>query len=93
MDFENIENRIRSVFNNGNFGLSDKIKRKIIIYLLKKYTELTIKEIGEEFNVSGSAISIAIKRFNKELDLNFKLSEILNKIEKKLSVNVENRHL
>ncbi|MGM0609172.1 MAG: transposase [Candidatus Muiribacteriota bacterium] len=82
--YENKENKIRNIFRQKKYDipeLSTGIKRKIIMLLLKKYTDLTLKEIGKEFEITDSAVSVSIKRFKKEMESNLKLNEIMTTIE------------
>ena len=76
--------KIKNVFTDNYSELTNSYKRKIIIYLLKKYTEMTLKEIGKEFEISVSAVSIGVKRFKKELLLKPKIAELVKEIELKL---------
>jgi len=57
----NVEESIIFKKSKGN------IYRKLTLYLLKKYTPLSLKEIGELFNMDYSAVSQTAKRFEKEM--------------------------
>jgi predicted DNA-binding protein YlxM (UPF0122 family) len=46
------------------------IYRKLTLYFLKKYSALSLKQIGELFNMDYVAISQAAKRFENEMKKN-----------------------
>jgi putative transposase len=64
--------------------LSNKQKRKILIYLLRNKTTMSLKELGEEFGAKQSAIHMAVKRFENELEKNNELKEKIEKIKRKV---------
>lgn len=70
----------KQLINNRN-----RRQRKIAIYLLKKHTGATNKEIGEIFDgLSYSAISRSNERFQTHLQKDRKLKKEINEIESKL---------
>ena len=60
------------------------IYRKLALYLLKKYTPLSLKEIGELFSMDYSAVSQAVKRFEKEIRKDRMTQEMVEKTTKEL---------
>ncbi|NIA22926.1 MAG: chromosomal replication initiator DnaA [Proteobacteria bacterium] len=62
----------------------NNIYRNLAQYLLRKYTQLTLKEIGDMFDVNYTAISVSIKRFKQRIDNNKEISEIVKRIEHKI---------
>lgn len=61
------------------------IKRKLLIYALKKFSGLTLKEIGE--NLDGwkySRVSLAAKRIQKQAQKNHSLQILLKRLEERL---------
>ena len=56
------------------------IYRKIAIYLMKKYSRMTLREIGDIFSVEYSSISQSVKRFEKMISKDKKLKNDLVKI-------------
>ena len=63
-----------------------KDKRNIAIYLIKKWTSISNKEIGELFGgLSYSAVAKANERFSDKAKNNKALKNTVNKISKKMS--------
>ncbi len=61
-------------------------KRKIAIYLMKKHTQSTNKQIGEMFGgISYSAVAKVYNRFEEELTKNRRIRREVRKIEKTMS--------
>jgi len=60
------------------------IYRKLTLYLLKKYTPLSLKEIGGLFNMDYSAVSQAVKRFEEEMRKDKVIQEMVEKVTKEL---------
>ena len=60
------------------------IYRKLALYLFKKYTSLSLKKIGELFNMDYSAVSQTVKRFEKEMEKDKLVLEMVEKITKEL---------
>ena len=56
------------------------IYRQIALYLIKKQTPLSLKEIGNLFNMDYTAVSYAAKRFEKRLKHDNTTLRMLNKI-------------
>ncbi|MCK9476133.1 MAG: transposase [Candidatus Muirbacterium halophilum] len=86
-DTKELEAKIINIFKNDDFNLNANTIKKFIIYLLKKHTHLTLANIGEKYGISYSAVSVAAKRFNKEIIKTQKFSEILVIIEEKLNLS------
>ncbi len=62
--------------------LQKKLQQKLIIYALKKYSPLTLKQIGEKMNnLHYSAISQIVIRLQAKLKDDKKLNNIVNKVE------------
>ena len=55
------------------------IYRQLALYLIKKYTPSSLKEIGKVFDMDYAAVSLTVKRFNKALEKSTKYSYLLNK--------------
>ena len=61
-------------------------KRKIAIYLIKKHTQVTNRQIGEMFGgISYSAVAKVYNRFEQELMKNRRIRREIKKIEKAMS--------
>ena len=58
--------------------------RKTAMYLMKKKTALTLKEIGKIFGVDYVGVSMSVKRFEKELEHSRELKTLVEKAEKLL---------
>jgi REP element-mobilizing transposase RayT len=54
------------------------IYRQMILYLLKKFTSLSLKEIGEMFEMDYAAVSQACKRYEEKIGKGESLREMLN---------------
>ncbi len=66
-----------------------RLTRKIKIYLMRKYTQKGLKEIGEEFGgVSYSAISQVYRRIEKKRKRDNSLDLLIQGIEKSLNVKI-----
>ena len=62
--------------------LDDKLKQKLKVYALKKYSPLTLKQIGERINnLHYSAISQIVIRLQAKVKDNKKLSQMVNKVD------------
>ncbi len=61
-DAQNIEKTI--IFNKRRCN----IHRKIAVYLIKAYTNLLLRETGELFDMNYTTVSMATKRFKKNLE-------------------------
>ena len=95
---EDIISDVSACFNiNKEKILSKKrgnIYRQLLLYLVKKRTSLTLKEIGKLFNMDYSAVSFAAKRFEERLKKDNRALQMIDKIirkdqNKKLMSNVE----
>ena len=63
--------------------LDNKDKAKLIVYALKKYSPLTLKEIGGQFNnLHYSAVAQIIIRLRKKLITNKELSKAVKEVDK-----------
>jgi chromosomal replication initiation ATPase DnaA len=60
----------------------------MFIYLLKKYTGLKLKEIGELFNIRYTSVSMKTKRFKEKCKKNKELNKKKNLIEGIIKKNV-----
>jgi len=67
-----------------NVELYKNEKRKVLIYLFRKYTDMTLTEIGKEFGILGSSVSLNYKRFCQTLEFDEEIAEKLKNIVKKL---------
>ncbi|HWP92713.1 MAG TPA: helix-turn-helix domain-containing protein, partial [Thermodesulfobacteriota bacterium] len=63
------------------------IYRQMALYLIKKYTMLSLKEIGEVFGMDYAAVSQACKRFERLSEKNRKVSGMVTKLKKDLMAN------
>ena len=50
------------------------------IYLIKRFTPLSLVEIGELFKMDYSAVSQAAKRFEQKSEVNHEIKEIVKKV-------------
>ncbi len=67
------------------------IYRQLTIYLIKRYTALSLKEIGEIFDIDYASVSMTARRFKEKTDSDKDISEIFEKITKKWKKK-ENEH-
>ena len=70
----NIERRMIFDKKRGNFY------RSLAIYLMKRFTPLSLSEIGELFKMDYSAISQAAKRFEQKSKVNSEIKENMQKV-------------
>ena len=64
----------------------NKEYRNIAIYLVKKYTGLTNKQLGQLFgNISYSAVAKACQRFAKKLEKDIVLKKKVGEIKRNMS--------
>ena len=61
------------------------IYRQMALYLIKRYTPLSLKEIGNLFNMDYTAVSYAAKRFEERFKEDKRVLEMLNKITQSLN--------
>jgi len=60
------------------------IYRQLTLYLIKRYTDLPLREIGELFNMDYTSVSMMAKRFEEKTNTDKEISEILEKITEKM---------
>ena len=70
----NIERRMIFYKKRGTFYWS------LAIYLIKRFTPLSLSEIGELFKMDYSAISQAAKRFEQKSKVNSEIKENMQKV-------------
>ena len=58
------------------------------IYLIKRYTALPLREVGELFNMDYTSISAAAKRFEEKANNDKGISEMFKKITKKIEEGI-----
>jgi len=56
------------------------LNRSLAIYLIKRFTPLSLSEIGELFEMDYSAISQAAKRFEQKSEVNHEIREAMQKV-------------
>ena len=56
------------------------LNRSLAIYLIKRFTPLSLSEIGELFKMDYSAVSQAAKRFEKKCEVNKARKEVMQKV-------------
>jgi len=80
---KSIEKHIRKLISD-DMEINEKLKRKILIYLLRENTPHSLKEIGREFGIKASAINMIVKRFKdkiaREEELKNKIDMIIEKV-------------
>jgi len=52
----------------------------LAIYLIKRFTPLSLSEIGKIFKMDYSAVSQAAKRFEKKCEVNQEIKEVMQKV-------------
>ena len=55
------------------------LNRPLAIYLIKRFTPLSLSEIGKLFQMDYSAVSQAAKRFKQKSEVNDEIKEIVQK--------------
>jgi putative transposase len=60
------------------------IYRKLALYFLKRYSAISLKDIGKLFNMDYAAVSQAVKRFEKEMEKNRMALVMVKKVTKAL---------
>jgi putative transposase len=60
------------------------IYRKLALYFLKRYSAMSLKDIGKLFNMDYAAVSQAVKRFEKEMEKNRMALVMVKKVTKAL---------
>ena len=56
------------------------LNRSLAIYLIKRFTPLSLSEIGELFKMDYSAVSQAAKRFEQKYEVNHEIKEVMQKV-------------
>ena len=98
---EDIRNIILRKFQVNEKDLINKkrgnIYRKIYLYGLKKFTDLSLREIGDLFDMDYATVSQMVKRFMMDSEKNTKMNLMIKKFEKEVRnnrmSNVETRPL
>jgi REP element-mobilizing transposase RayT len=57
------------------------IFRKLSMYLIKKYTDLRLEQIGKIYNMDYTAVSQSCSRFHREISGNKRLNKMIKEIE------------
>ena len=70
----NIERRMIFDKKRGN------LNRSLAIYLVKRFTPLSLSKIGELFKMDYSAVSQAAKRFEQKCEVNHEIKEVMQKV-------------
>lgn len=74
------------VSKDTEFGNDSGDKRKVVIYMMKKHTGATNRQIGEYFGgLSYSAVAKIYERFARRLKEDARLRRVVEKIERQLS--------
>jgi putative transposase len=66
---------------------NDRLSKKAALYLCRRYTGKRLKEIGERFGLSESAVSQASRRIEMQLSTNAGLKKQLEEIERELGLS------
>jgi len=56
------------------------LNRSLAIYLIKRFTPLSLSEIGKLFKMDYSAVSQAAKRFEQKSEVNHEIKEVMQKV-------------
>jgi len=56
------------------------LNRSLAIYLIKRFTPLSLSEIGKLFKMDYSAVSQAAKRFEQKSEVNDEIKEVMQKV-------------
>ncbi len=65
------------------------IYRQLAVYLIKRYTTLPLRKIGELFNIDYTTVSMTAKRFEKKADNDKEILEMIKKITEKMEEGKE----
>ena len=88
VDRENIKNIIAKTFQVKEKELFTKkrgnIYRKIFLFGLKKYTDLSLREIGEMMEMDYAAVSQMVKRFNADLEKKGNFRSMVSKFDEEV---------
>jgi len=79
------EKKIRNIISMET-GLNDNFKKKILIYLLRENTPLSLKQIGKKFGIKESAVNMIVKRFLDKVDKNKELKDKVDILIEKIKV-------
>ena len=60
------------------------IYRQLTLYLIKRYTDLPLREIGKLFNMDYTSVSMMAKRFEKKTNTDKRISEMFKEVMKKM---------
>jgi len=60
------------------------IYRQLTLYLIKRYTDLPLRGIGELFNMDYTSVSMMVKRFEKKINTNKEMLEMFKKVVEKI---------
>jgi len=77
LDKKKLERKIRKIVGNEN-DIGESLRRKILIYLLRKEIGKSLWNIGVEFGIKASAVHMISRRFEAEME---KKKEVRNKFE------------
>jgi putative transposase len=72
---------------NSELELDEKLARQIKLFLCHRHSGLKLREIGDRFNVSESAVTQASHRIRVKLPNNKKLEKLILKIVKRLHLS------
>jgi len=79
---------VSDYFNINKFEIFKKkrgnIYRQLTLYLIKRYTDLPLREIGELFNMDYTSVSMMVKRFEKKINTNKEMLEMFKKVVEKI---------
>ncbi len=57
------------------------VYRKISMYLIKKYTDLKLEQIGDKYNMDYTAVSQSCTRFEREMSGNKRFRKMVKEVE------------
>jgi REP element-mobilizing transposase RayT len=66
--------------------------RRLFIYELWKYTEMSLKEIGELFRMDYSAVSQNVRRIDEEIRSKGEMKELVSRLERAMKVKISAAH-
>jgi chromosomal replication initiation ATPase DnaA len=56
------------------------LNRSLAIYLIKRFTPLSLSKIGELFKMNYSAVFQVAKRFEQKSEVNYEIKEVMQKL-------------
>ena len=56
------------------------LNRSLAIYLIKRFTPLSLSEIGELYKMDYSAVSQPAKRFEQKIEVNHEIKEVMQRV-------------